>query len=284
MPLERGGEVLVGVSGWSYPRWRGDLYPEGLPHADELRFVTERLGCIELNASFYSLRKPENYQAWRSASAPGSVIAIKGGRFVTHVRRLRGARTALANFFASGVLALGESLGPVLWQLPPNLRFDPAQLDSFLGELPRTRAAAAELAREHNDAVRGRTWTGPIVDGPLHHVLEVRHPSFLARELSDVVGRHDVAVAATDGPAAWPSLLQPSSTLAYLRLHGPERLYAGGYPAGRLLPWVEALATWAAEGRSCFAFFNNDSDGRAPYDALTVRRMLTAAGARTWQR
>ena len=139
------GRIRVGISGWRYPAWRGDFYPKGLRQADELAYAAERMDTIEINGSFYSLQRPSSYAAWRAAVPDGFVFAVKGGRFITHMKRLEGVETPLANFFASGVLALGRALGPVLWQLPESLPYDAGRLERFFDLLPRTTAQAAEL-------------------------------------------------------------------------------------------------------------------------------------------
>ncbi len=112
------GRVRVGISGWRYAGWRGDFYPAGLPQRRELEYAAAWLTSIEINGSFYSLQRPDSYRRWRAETPDGFVFAVKGGRFITHLKRLQDVETPLANFFASGVLALGPSLGPVLWQLP----------------------------------------------------------------------------------------------------------------------------------------------------------------------
>src|SRR5690348_13187069 len=148
------GQVRVGISGWRYPAWRGTFYPPGLPQREELAYAASQLTSIEVNGSFYSLQRPSSYAAWRAEATtarPGFVFAVKGPRYVTHLKRLRDVEVALANFFASGVLALGPALGPVLWQLPESLRFDADVLAAFLGLLPATTTAAAALGQRHDD-------------------------------------------------------------------------------------------------------------------------------------
>src|SRR5690349_23607042 len=147
------GVVRVGISGWRYPAWRGDFYPKGLPQRRELEYAGEHLTSIEINGSFYSLQRFTSYAAWRADVPDDFVFAVKGPRYVSHLKRLKDVEVPLANFFASGVLALGPKLGPILWQLPENLRFDPDVLDAFLSLLPRTTTDAEELARHHDDKV-----------------------------------------------------------------------------------------------------------------------------------
>ena len=144
--------VRIGISGWRYAGWRGDFYPKGLRQADELAYAAERMTSVEINGSFYSLQRPSSYAAWRAQTPDDFVFAVKGGRFITHMKKLRGVETPLANFFASGVLALGPKLGPVLWQLPENgWPSTPDRLAAFFDLLPRTTAQAAELAKRHDD-------------------------------------------------------------------------------------------------------------------------------------
>jgi uncharacterized protein YecE (DUF72 family) len=113
--------VRIGISGWTYPRWRGTFYPRGLPQRQELRYAAERMNSVEINGSFYSLQRRSSFEAWAASVPEDFVFAVKGGRFITHMKKLSGIETPLAKFLASGVLALDQKLGPILWQLPPNL-------------------------------------------------------------------------------------------------------------------------------------------------------------------
>ncbi len=119
-----GARARVGISGWTYAPWRSTFYPKGLAHKNELRYASERLDSIELNGSFYALQRPSSYRHWAEETPDDFVFSIKGGRYVTHIRRLQNPTEALSSFFASGLLTLGDKLGPLLWQLPPNLQFD----------------------------------------------------------------------------------------------------------------------------------------------------------------
>src|SRR5436305_13589571 len=146
-----GSELRIGISGWRYAGWSGKFYPKDLAQRRELEFAASAFNTVEINGSFYSLQLPSSYRRWRETTPPDFVFAVKGGRFITHMKKLRGVETALANFFASGLLALREKLGPILWQLPPNLGFDAARLRDFFQLLPRTTAEAAKLAKKHDD-------------------------------------------------------------------------------------------------------------------------------------
>src|SRR6185503_13598457 len=124
----RQGDVRVGISGWRYPPWRGVFYPDGLPQRSELHFASRAVRSVEINGSFYSLQRPSSYRSWYAETPADFVFAVKGGRFLTHNKKLRDCAGPLANFFASGVLVLEEKLGPILWQLPPQLPFDAERL------------------------------------------------------------------------------------------------------------------------------------------------------------
>ncbi|PYM10043.1 MAG: DUF72 domain-containing protein, partial [Verrucomicrobia bacterium] len=113
-------EVRVGISGWNYAGWCGVFYPKGLPHSHELEFASRVFNSIEINGSFYSLQRPTSYRRWYEETPGNFLFSVKGGRFITHMKKLREVKVPLANFFASGVLALEEKLGPILWQFPPN--------------------------------------------------------------------------------------------------------------------------------------------------------------------
>src|SRR3546814_20470100 len=115
-------EVRIGISGWTYPPWRGVFYPKDLPHRRELEFASRQVGSIEINGTFYGLQRPEAFRRWHDETTDDFVFAVKGSRYITHMRRLKEAEPALANFLASGILALGRKLGPILWQLPPRFR------------------------------------------------------------------------------------------------------------------------------------------------------------------
>jgi uncharacterized protein YecE (DUF72 family) len=194
---------------------------------------------------------------------------VKGGRFITHLKRLRDVDTALANFFASGVLALGDKLGPLLWQLPPTLAFDSGLLVDFFGRLPRTTVAAAELARSHDDRVpEDRAMTEAVDDRQLRHALEVRHQSFAAEGVVELLRDNDIALVVADTAGKWPALDAVTSDFCYARLHGSRELYASGYTDTELDTWAQRLVARLEAGIDVFAFFDNDIKVRAPFDAI----------------
>jgi uncharacterized protein YecE (DUF72 family) len=276
-------EARIGISGWVYPNWRRSFYPKGLRQADELGYAAARMTSIEVNGSFYALQQPANWVRWRDATPDAFVFAVKGPRFITHIKRLGDVAAPLANFFASGVLALGPKLGPVLWQLPPNLGFDPEVADRFLGLLPRTTTDAAALAAGHDERMSGRAWfdAAAIAERPLRHAVEVRHPVFEDRqdEWADLLARHGVASVTADTAGRYPRIDRTTADFAYARLHGEEELYASGYDDASLDRW----ATWARAhldaGRDAFLYFDNDVKVRAPFDAMAlIARLPRPAG------
>jgi uncharacterized protein YecE (DUF72 family) len=271
------GEIRVGISGWTYAGWRGDFYPPGLPHKQELAYAAERFDSIEINGSFYSLQRPSSYAGWRDQTPDDFLFAVKGGRYLTHMKRLRDVEAPLANFFASGVLALGPKLGPVLWQLPERFTFDAEVLGAFFDLLPRTVGDAAALARHHDDKLaEDRALTRSPrgqADRPVRHALEFRHESFCTDEAFALLREHDVACVVADTAQRWPMAEQVTSDLVYVRLHGDQELYVSGYGEAALDAWAEKCRRWA-EDADVVVYFDNDAKGFAPYDALRLIERL----------
>jgi uncharacterized protein YecE (DUF72 family) len=285
-------QIRVGISGWRYRRWRGTFYPRGLPQRRELEYAARHVRSVEINGSFYSLQRPEHYRAWYEATPAGFVFAVKGGRFITHMKRLGGGEAPLANFFASGVLRLDDKLGPILWQLPPSQRFDEPRLAAFLALLPRDTRAAAALARRHDARLQGRAWTRPGRSRPLRHAFEVRHESFRDPRFVALLRRHRAALVVADTAGAWPLMEDVTADFVYVRLHGESELYASGYTEAALAAWAARVRAWArgrtpagsrlvappapprAGGRDVFVYFDNDAKVRAPFDATALAARL----------
>ncbi|HEV2130019.1 MAG TPA: DUF72 domain-containing protein, partial [Longimicrobiaceae bacterium] len=274
-------ELRIGISGWTYPPWRGVFYPAGLPHRRELEYASRKLNSVEINGSFYSLQRPSSYLHWCEETPRDFRFAVKGSRFITHMKKLSQVETPLANFLASGLLRLGEKLGPILWQFPPNLRFNPERFASFLELLPRTTVTAAALAERHDVRLEGRSW--PHVDHPqpLRHAFEVRHPSFMVPEFARLLRRHGAALVFADTAGIWPYAEEVTADFIYIRLHGAEQLYASGYSDTQLDWWAERIRAWGAgiepggasrltedappgeNGRDVYVYFDNDAKVRA---------------------
>jgi uncharacterized protein YecE (DUF72 family) len=272
------GVTRVGISGWTYPGWRGDFYPKGLPHRRELAYAAQQLTSIEINGSFYSLQRPSSYARWRAEVPDDFVFAVKGGRFITHLKKLRDVETPLANFFASGVLNLDNTLGPILWQLPATSTFDPDVLSGFFDLLPRTTTQAARLALRHDDKVSGdRVWSGEVAERPLFHALEPRHPSFGSKEATALMREHDVALVVADSAGKWPRFEHALGPVVYVRLHGSTELYTSGYSDAALDSWAERINGWTADGRDAYVYFDNDAKGFAPHDARRLSARLDSS-------
>ncbi len=289
-------EVRIGISGWRYAPWRGDFYPKGLTQARELEYASSRLSTIEINGSFYALQRRESYRKWAEQTPEGFVFSVKGPRFITHLKKLADVETPLANFFASGLLALGPKLGPILWQLPPTLGFDAGRLSDFFGRLPRTTGGAAELAKGHDARLDDRALTETDADRPMRHALEVRHPTFVVPEFVELLRTHDVALVVADTARKFPFLDDVTSDFVYVRLHGDEELYVSGYEDEALTRWAGRVRDWRAgraprtentvgepaperpAGRDVYVYFDNDVKTRAPYDAIALAERIEGAG------
>jgi uncharacterized protein YecE (DUF72 family) len=291
------GRVHIGISGWRYQGWRGVFYPEKLPHRRELEFASQKFDTIELNGSFYSLQRPQSFLRWCAETPQDFTFAIKGSRYITHMLRLRNVEGPLANFFAQGLLHFGAKLGPILWQLPPNFIFEPERLEQFFLLLPRTLKQAAELARNHDDRLKDRSWFEVRSDAPMRHALEIRHESFVTERFIRLLRRHGVGSVVAD-TVEWPLLMDITSDFVYCRLHGSEVLYASGYEADALDVWAHRVVAWAQGGevtngrkasardapkrrrRDVFVYFDNDIKVRAPFDAeqlrIRVNRLLAS--------
>lgn len=287
------GRTFVGISGWNYPPWRGVFYPAGLRQTDELAYAAGLFDAIEINGSFYSLKRPEHYRRWRAMAPPGVVFAVKGSRYVTHMLKLRNCETALANFFASGVLCLANKLGPILWQLPPQLGFDVERMETFFALLPQTTAQAAALGRKHDARVQGRSMTRVVGAAPVRHAIEVRHESFRDPRFVRLLRRYRIACCVADTAGVHPCVEDVTADFVYVRLHGGETLYVSGYDPPEIARWAERVQAWRAGGepedaclaapalaparraaRDVYVFFDNDVKVRAPFDAIALRAAL----------
>jgi len=266
------GSIRVGTSGWIYPSWRGRFYPPETPQRAWLGYIAERVDGLELNGTFYSLKRPSDYRAWAQAVKPDFEFAVKGGRYITHLKQLKDVETALANFFASGVLALGERMGPLLWQLPSRTRLNAERLAAFVSALPQSTAAAAELAGKHDDKVV-EPLTTTDADRPLRHALEVRNETFRHPDVLDLLRHHGVALVMSHSAGTFPYFEELTSDLVYVRLHGSQELYVGSYGEAEMDAWAAKITRWARR-HDVRVYFDNDTDAVAPHDAMRLRRRL----------
>lgn len=284
--------IYIGISGWRYEPWRGVFYPRGLVQARELDYASRYLPTIEINGSFYSLQRPSSYAAWYAATPPGFIFALKGNRFLTHMLKLRGIETPLANVLASGVFALKEKLGPVLWQFPPQLRFDPDKVEHFLSLLPRDTGQALAMARGHDEKLADRALLEIDAVRPLRHAVEIRHESFLDEAFIALLRKYKVALVVADTAGKFPDYEDVTADFVYIRLHGEHELYASGYEDDSLERWALRIRAWSEGGqpadarlisshapahakrRDVYCYFDNDIKVRAPFDAKRLMELL----------
>ena len=285
------GIIRVGISGWTYEPWRGVFYPKGLKREQELEYAASQFRSIEINGTFYGMQRPAAFAHWAEQVPADFVFAVKAPRYITHLLRLRDAQVPLANFIASGLLRLGIHLGPILWQFPPNFRFDPDRMEAFLRMLPQDTEAAAEQGRKHDNRLHAPAWLEVESKRPMRHAFEVRHESFRREAFIDMLRAYNVALVCADS-VEWPRLMDVTSDFAYCRLHGSEELYASGYDNAALEVWARRILAWASgdepedaervggkakpRKRDVFVYFDNDRKIRAPANALELMRRLRA--------
>jgi uncharacterized protein YecE (DUF72 family) len=284
------GKIRIGLSGWSYKGWRGEFYPEGLPQKQELAHASARFPTLEINGTFYGLSTPKTMRGWYQTAPKGFVYAVKGSRFITHNKKLNDVDEPLANFMASGILELREKLGPILWQIGPDLRFDAERMDSFLASLPRDLDQVSALAHK---ATLDRPQSADRIGANhrVRHVIEPRHESFFVEDMARIARKHGVAIAFSHS-SAWPYTEEITAGFVYLRLHGPRALYSSGYTGAELEEWAGRIRAWSSgsepgdasrlserdpprrKQRDVYVYFDNDSGGHAPRDAAVLIRLL----------
>jgi uncharacterized protein YecE (DUF72 family) len=238
----------VGTSGWVYPHWVDRFYPKTVRAKDRFGHYAAAFDTVEINGSFYRLPSETTVRAWAEQAPAGFVYAWKASRYITHAKKLKDVGESLALVFGR-MAPLGDAFGPVLFQLPPQLRLNLERLASFLALLPKGRRIA----------------------------LEFRHPSWYAPAVLKLLADHDVALCISDhhdAPAPW----EPTASFAYVRGHGPGGRYVDRYASGELTRWAKRIGEWIAEGRDVYAYFDNDIDGAAPLDAHDLKTALGQCG------
>jgi uncharacterized protein YecE (DUF72 family) len=266
--------IRVGISGWRYAPWRGVFYPERLAQRRELEFCGWHFPTVEINGSFYSLQRPEYYESWHDETPPGFVFAIKGSRYITHMLKLKNVERPLANFYASGILALRDKTGPFLWQFPPQFPYNEERLDAFFRLLPHDTEAALALARRRDARLKGRSYLRIDRNRPLRHAVEIRHPSFMNPGFLSLLKRHGVGLVVADTAGKWPKLFHVTAGFVYVRLHGDIKIYTSGYSDAALSSWARRIRRWDRDGRDVYVYFDNDVKVRAPFDALNLMKKL----------
>jgi uncharacterized protein YecE (DUF72 family) len=276
--------IRIGISGWRYEPWRRVWYPEGLPQRRELEFCGRHFPTVEINGSFYALQRPQSYEGWYRDTPTGFVFSVKGSRYLTHMLRLTKVEKPLANFFASGIFALREKLGPFLWQFPPMFVYRRDRLERFFSILPRTTQEALALARRRDARMLGRSRLAIDADRPLRHAVEIRHRSFMNDDFVSLLRDHGIGLVVADTAGKWPKMFHVTSDFVYLRLHGDVKIYTSGYSERALASWARRIRNWDRDGRDVYVYFDNDVKVKAPFDALKLMRRLGLEWGSPWHK
>jgi uncharacterized protein YecE (DUF72 family) len=242
--MDTGSPIHIGTSGWHYDHWRGPFYPDDLGADRFLAYYAGRLHTVEINNSFYRLPSERALETWRDRVPPGFIFAVKGSRFITHLKKLQDPERSLAPF-VERVAHLREQLGPILFQLPPRWRFNPERLAAFLKALP----------------------------GKYRYALELRDQSWINARALDLLATHGVAFCIYE-LAGYLSPPEVTADFVYIRLHGPGGPYQGQYSTRTLTAWAGAIAAWSRQGREVFCYFDNDEAGFAAQDAARLQDLI----------
>ncbi|MGB3044421.1 MAG: DUF72 domain-containing protein [Xanthobacteraceae bacterium] len=265
---KKAGKIRLGIGGWTFAPWRGVFYPDKLPQAKELSYAASNLTSIEINGTYYGSQKPASYRKWASEVPDGFVFSLKGPRFATNRRVLAEAGDSIKRFYDSGVLELGDHLGPVLWQFAPTKKFDDADFGAFLELLPRE--------------LDGRA---------LRHVVEVRHDSFCTPDFVALLRQFEIPVVFSEH-ATYPAIADVTGDFVYARLQKGRDDVETGYPPKALDAWAKRLETWASGGepddlphvgaasrkkqpRDVFAYVIHEGKVRAPAAAMALIERVT---------
>jgi uncharacterized protein YecE (DUF72 family) len=261
----------------------------------ELEYASRVFNSIEINGSFYSLQLPSSYQRWYAETPDGFLFSVKGARYITHMKRLRDVKAPLANFFASGLLALRDKLGPILWQFPPQFQWNKTRFADFFSLLPRNTSDAARLAKKHDGKLKARAFLKIDAIRELRYAVEIRHPSFMIPEFFDLLREQNIAFVFADTAGKWPYAEDLTADFIYVRLHGDTKLYVSGYSDRAIEWWVSRMEYWregrqppdakvvtsgtigrASGARDLFVYFDNDAKVHAPFDAQRLASRLSA--------
>jgi uncharacterized protein YecE (DUF72 family) len=236
--------VFIGTSGWTYKSWDKAFYPPDVPKTRQLEFYATQFPTVEVNATFYRLPTLKMVRGWRDRTPPQFVFAVKGSRFITHMKRLVNLGRGLAKYFGR-IQPLQEKIGVVLWQLPPNMQKDTDRLEKFLRRLP----------------------------AKYPHAIEFRHPSWLDSETFELLANRHASFVSVSS-LGMPMDLSVTADIVYIRFHGLELGAAHDYTRKELEPWAAHIRRCAARGKRVYAYFNNDANVRAPGNGQLLMEMV----------
>jgi uncharacterized protein YecE (DUF72 family) len=242
--MQCGGRIHIGTSGWHYKHWLGDFYPAKFPPANMLARYVQEFQTVEINNSFYRLPDAKTFAAWKAQVPPGFLFAVKASRFITHIKRLKDAKDSVQLLLERSA-PLAETLGPILFQLPPNWKLNLERLSEFLDVLPQ---------------------------GP-QFAMEFRDPTWSTDRVYDLLREHNVAFCIHDWrEMGWP--MEITADFTYIRFHGAGQCYGGKYPSTLLQQWAARLSGWSSQLRETYVYFNNDIGGHAIRNARELRQLL----------
>ena len=241
------GRIHIGTSGWHYAHWRGPFYPKEMPLEEFLNYYIRHFRTVEINNSFYQLPRIETFEMWRRTVPQSFVFAVKGSRYITHMKKLKDPEKSVS-IFLERVRILKEKLGPILFQLPPRWKLNPERLESFLEALPKE----------------------------FRYAFEFRDSSWFRDETLEILSKHGAAFCIYD-LAGFQSPKEVTSDLIYIRLHGPGDRYQGKYPPQTLAGWAGVFAAWAKKKKEIFCYFDNDQAGYAAQDALSLQGLIISS-------
>jgi len=237
-------KYCIGTSGWHYNHWRVLFYPEKLAKSEWLKYYAQQFNTVELNNSFYHLPSEKAFATWRESAPEQFVFAVKVSRFITHIKRLRNLDSAMENFLSRACL-LQEKLGPLLYQLPPNMKRNDEVLENFISSLPRK----------------------------YQHVIEFRHESWLNDAVFQILKRYNIGLCVFDRPDISCPFIT-TSNFAYIRLHGSRSLYSSCYSDEELAQWAQVIIRLGKDVKTVYIYFNNDAEVFAVRNALTLINYL----------
>lgn len=238
--MKKGRKIYIGTSGWHYDHWKGPFYPDRLANNAFLQYYAGSFPTVEINNTFYHMPQGKTFLDWRSTVPEDFIFAVKGSRYITHMKKLKDTGKALNSFFQK-IDMMGDKLGPVLFQLPPRWHVNTERLRLFLGSLPRKN----------------------------RYVFEFRDTSWFDQEVLDLLTEHEAAFCIYDlGGRQSPMIV--TADFVYIRLHGPDGPYRGKYSAKQLALWADAISGWVAQGRNVYCYFDNDESGYAATNALKL--------------